>query len=123
MSTQEAASTSSPPAAALSSSTQMATDTTRAGEKANNIQLPYNFGFIVGVAAASFFVLLLVIFAICKYRNRDEGTYRIDETKNFGPFAELDAPLNGGSSKSSRSKSSASGKNRRKGVGVKEWYV
>ena len=85
---------------------------------------PYNFGFIVGVAAASFFVLLLLIFAICKYRNRDEGTYRIDETKNFGPFAELDAPLNGGgSSKSSRSKSSASGKNRRKGVGVKEWYV
>ena len=82
-----------------------------------------SFTFIVSVASATFFALMLIIFAVCKYRNRDEGTYRIDETKNFGPFAELDAPLNGGNGKKSTKASSASSKNRRKGVGVKEWYV
>ena len=73
---------------------------------------------IVCIALASFFVVLLLIFAIYKYRNRDEGTYTIDESKNCGPFAELDAPLNG--TKSSKNNN----KNRRmKENGNKEWYV
>ena len=120
---------SSTPETALASSTLVANAETTRSDKSlvspstTTTTTPYSFGFIVGVAAAAFFVLMLLIFAICKYRNRDEGTYRIDETKNFGPFAELDAPLNGAGSSKSRAKSSASGKNRRKGVGVKEWYV
>ena len=70
------------------------------------------------IAMASFLTLLLLIFALYKYRNRDEGTYTIDEAKNYGPFAELDMPLNG-------SKSKKKAKNRRKALVEKnkEWYV
>ena len=70
------------------------------------------------IAIASFLTLLMLIFALYKYRNRDEGTYTIDETKNYGPFAELDMPLNG-------SKSKKKAKNRRKALAEKnkEWYV
>lgn len=78
----------------------------------------FSTGFMVAVVAGSIFLLILIIFAIYKYRNRDEGTYTIDETKNCGPFAEIDMPLNG--AKSSKKSSS---KNRRKGLGNKEWYV
>ena len=102
-----------------SSSTTLVPSTSLSSETSTGKPLfSQGSSFILGVAAASFLVLLLLIFAICKYRNRDEGTYRIDETKNFGPFAELDAPLNGTSKKTSNNKN-----NRRKGVGVKEWYV
>ena len=72
-------------------------------------------GLIALIVGGSIFVLLLLIIGIYKYRNRDEGTYTIDEKKNYGPFAELDMPLNGSKSKKS--------KNKRKGLDNKEWYV
>lgn len=77
-----------------------------------------SYSLIIGVTIASFLVLLLLIFAIYKYRNRDEGSYIIDETKNCGPFAELDAhPLNGPKNCNSN------GNNRRKNLKNKEWFV
>ena len=81
--------------------------------------LDLSTGYIVLVVGGGVFLFLLLIFALYKYRNRDEGTYTIDETKNYGPFAELDAPLNG--SKATKKSS----KNRRKGLSDKnkEWYV
>ncbi len=81
--------------------------------------LDLSMGYIVLIAGGGVFLFLLLIFALYKYRNRDEGTYTIDETKNYGPFAELDMPLNG--SKASKKSS----KNRRKSLvdKNKEWYV
>lgn len=83
-----------------------------------NSILNLSTGYIIVIAVGSIFVLLVLIFALYKYRNRDEGTYTIDEAKNYGPFAELDMPLNG-------SKSKKAMKNRRKGLQEKnkEWYV
>jgi hypothetical protein len=75
-----------------------------------------SYSLIIGATISSFFVLLLLIFAIYKYRNRDEGSYVIDETKNCGPFAEMDIhPLNGSKN--------ANNNNRRKSLKNKEWFV
>lgn len=83
---------------------------------------------IVGISIASFITLIILIYAIYKYRNRDEGTYTIDETKNFGPFADLDAnnfdtnidektsSLNCGLKKAKGAKKESFNRN-------KEWYV
>ena len=80
-----------------------------------------NYSLIIGVTIASFIVLLLLIFAIYKYRNRDEGSYIIDETKNCGPFAELDVhPLNGSKK---TAKNNSNNNNRRKSLKNKEWFV
>jgi hypothetical protein len=90
-------------------------------------------GSMAAIVAGSAFVLFLFIFAIYKYCNREEGTYRIDESKNCGPFAELDMPLNSHhqsnkltsscSNSSSFSGKKSSKKNRRTGNSNKEWFV
>lgn len=103
-----------------------------------NASLTSNSLFLFVLASFALFILLLLIFALYKYRNRDEGSYRIDESKNCGPFAELSMPLNGAGhlktmsssssgasySSSSKKKSNAGGK---KGAAHnnpnKEWYV
>ncbi len=74
---------------------------------------------IIGIIFSVISVFVLLIIGICKYRNRDEGTYTIDETKNCGPFAEMDAPLNG----SNRTNKKLAKNNRRKEISNKEWYV
>ena len=77
-----------------------------------------NLSLIIGATISSFLILLLLIFAIYKYRNRDEGSYVIDETKNCGPFAEMDIhPLNGSKNNNSNNN------NRRKILKNKEWFV
>ena len=88
-------------------------------EMAKSYELGTNL--IVGIVMTSFLIFVLLILALCKYRNRDEGTYTIDETKNCGPFAELDTPLNGSTQKSSNKKTTKN--NRRKEISNKEWYV
>lgn len=65
-------------------------------------------------------IVCVLIIAVCKYRNRDEGTYTIDESKNCGPFAELDVPLNSSQKFSSKKKAA---KNRRPELSNKEWFV
>lgn len=80
--------------------------------------------YMIAIVCASVFLLFMLIFALYKYRNRDEGTYTIDETKNCGPFAELDMPLNGANQMNG--KSSKKHKNKRSpiaNVNNKEWYV
>ncbi len=80
----------------------------------------YSRSLLIGVVISIIVVFVLLIVAICKYRNRDEGTYTIDETKNCGPFAEIEAPLNGSKKKDSKKLAK---NNRRKEINNKEWYV
>ena len=87
-----------------------------------------NTGVIVGVTIASILILIILIYAIYKYRNRDEGTYTIDETKNFGPFADLDVNnscLNEDEKTSSLNcvKKGSKGVKKAAFNGNKEWYV
>lgn len=84
--------------------------------------------FLFGIGSLAVFILLVLIFAIYKYRNRDEGTYRIDESKNCGPFAELHMPLNSDGSQRLGSGGGGGGSKKKKS-GVrqnnpnKEWLV
>lgn len=80
----------------------------------------YSQSLMTTLIISFFLVLCILIIAVCKYRNRDEGTYTIDETKNCGPFAEMDAPLNGSAKKYSKT---AGRNNRRSEISNKEWYV
>ena len=82
---------------------------------------------IATFGAGAVFLLFLIILAVYKYCNREEGSYRIDESKNCGPFAELDMPLNGGVGDGLRKCGGGkkSSKNRRTGNNNnnKEWFV
>lgn len=79
---------------------------------------------IISAIVISAFLLLLIIIAIYKYRNRDEGTYRIDESKNCGPFAELQTPLTTNANSSSIKPSNGNKKYKKQFNNPnKEWYV
>ncbi|XP_061084265.1 neurexin 1a isoform X7 [Conger conger] len=40
-------------------------------------------GMVVGIVAAAALCILILLYAMYKYRNRDEGTYRVDESSNY----------------------------------------
>ncbi|GAB1597700.1 neurexin-2-like isoform X5 [Argonauta hians] len=42
-----------------------------------------NIGLIVGIAAGVLVALIVLIIALYKFRSRDEGSYKIDESQNF----------------------------------------
>ncbi len=92
-------------------------DTGSSGDKFEDM-LNMSAGQMAVIGGAGLVLLLLLVLGIYKYCNREEGSYRIDESKNVGPFAELDMPLNGGQGKKS-------GKNRRGPATAsnKEWFV
>ena len=84
-----------------------------------------NIVLILSIALGLVLLLLIFSYAFYKYRSRDEGTYKIDETKNYryetvstkAPIAMANGGANGCSAKGHGSKA-----NRKKGT-VKEWYV
>jgi hypothetical protein len=79
---------------------------------------------ILGIVAAIVLVLLGLAYGVYKYRSRDEGTYRIDEIKNYGYDACNSKPLvhlNSGKSRSSSGSSASSSRHKRKEN--REWYV
>ena len=87
--------------------------------KRGGTALGMNIGLIVGIAVGVVLLLLIIAFAFYKYKSRDEGSYKIDESKNYSYETCSTKPppqANGGLSKSG-SNCSKSKKN------VKEWYV
>ncbi|KAM4663092.1 LOW QUALITY PROTEIN: neurexin 3 [Discoglossus pictus] len=40
-------------------------------------------GMVVGIVAAAALCILILLYALYKYRNRDEGSYQVDETRNY----------------------------------------
>lgn len=87
--------------------------------KRGGTALGMNIGLIVGIAVGVVVLLLIIAFAFYKYKSRDEGSYKIDESKNYSYETCSTKPppqVNGGLSKSG-SNCSKSKKN------VKEWYV
>ena len=87
--------------------------------KRGGTALGMNIGLIVGIAVGVVLLLLIIAFAFYKYKSRDEGSYKIDESKNYSYETCSTKPppqVNGGVSKSG-SNCSKSKKN------VKEWYV
>ncbi len=97
--------------------------------KGKSFNLSSNIIVIVGITAGVLIILLLLAFAIYKYKSRDEGSYKIDESKNY-PYQEGAAvaacnkpssQVNGGScTRSSHSGMQTASKPKKN---VKEWYV
>ncbi|XP_026119439.1 neurexin-3b isoform X3 [Carassius auratus] len=40
-------------------------------------------GMVVGIISAAALCILILLYAMYKYRNRDEGSYQVDETRNY----------------------------------------
>ncbi|XP_031728675.1 neurexin 3b isoform X10 [Anarrhichthys ocellatus] len=40
-------------------------------------------GMVVGIVSAAALCILILLYAMYKYRNRDEGSYQVDETRNY----------------------------------------
>ncbi|CAH6778085.1 unknown_gene_16183 [Phodopus roborovskii] len=74
---------------------------------------------VVGIVAAAALCILILLYAMYKYRNRDEGSYHVDESRNY---ISNSAQSNGAVVKE-KQPSSAKGANKNKKNKDKEYYV
>ena len=88
-----------------------------------------NTALVIGVIAGILIAIVLVALVVYKLRNRTEGSYKVDESKNyqFGAIAASPAFLNGpppphlnGLTKGNPEKTP---KKKKGGKDLKEWYV
>ncbi|XP_062378045.1 neurexin 3a [Sardina pilchardus] len=75
-------------------------------------------GMVVGIVAAAALCILILLYAMYKYRNRDEGSYQVDETRNYITNS---AQSNGAVMKDKQS--SSKGSNKKQKNKDKEYYV
>uniref|UniRef100_A0A669QVZ7 Neurexin/syndecan/glycophorin C domain-containing protein n=1 Tax=Phasianus colchicus TaxID=9054 RepID=A0A669QVZ7_PHACC len=75
-------------------------------------------GMVVGIVAAAALCILILLYAMYKYRNRDEGSYQVDQSRHYIGTAGSAAPDN---EKSVGNPPKAAGKSRRNKD--KEYYV
>jgi hypothetical protein len=87
----------------------------------------FNIALLIGCISASIILIIIIIYAFYKYRNRDEGSYKIDESKNFVTNVPQDKHDNGGCvgkiSTSSHHRQKLLKTNDQNGVDSREWYV
>uniref|UniRef100_A0A8D2Q155 Neurexin/syndecan/glycophorin C domain-containing protein n=3 Tax=Toxicofera TaxID=1329911 RepID=A0A8D2Q155_VARKO len=74
---------------------------------------------VVGIVAAAALCILILLYAMYKYRNRDEGSYHVDESRNY---ISNSAQSNGAVIKEKQPNSSKSS-NKNKKNKDKEYYV
>ncbi len=91
------------------------------------IKRTFNITLLIGCISASIILIIIIIYAFVKYRNRDEGSYKIDESKNFVPTPHLNHRDNGGCggkiSSSTHHRQKLLTINEQNGVDSREWYV
>lgn len=75
-------------------------------------------GMVVGIVAAAALCILILLYAMYKYRNRDEGSYQVDESRNYITNS---AQSNGAVMKDKQSSSKSSNKKQKNKD--KEYYV
>ncbi|XP_061089329.1 neurexin 3a isoform X15 [Conger conger] len=75
-------------------------------------------GMVVGIVAAAALCILILLYAMYKYRNRDEGSYQVDETRNYITNS---AQTNGAVVKDKQQSSKSSSKKQKNKD--KEYYV
>ncbi|XP_061563168.1 neurexin-3-like isoform X8 [Cololabis saira] len=79
-------------------------------------------GMVVGIVSAAALCILILLYAMYKYRNRDEGSYQVDETRNYiSNSAQTNGAVVKDKAPSSSAKGSASSK--RPKDKDKEYYV
>lgn len=74
---------------------------------------------VVGIVAAAALCILILLYAMYKYRNRDEGSYHVDESRNY---ISNSAQSNGAVIKE-KQPNSAKSSNKNKKNKDKEYYV
>uniref|UniRef100_A0A3B3Z7N5 Laminin G domain-containing protein n=1 Tax=Periophthalmus magnuspinnatus TaxID=409849 RepID=A0A3B3Z7N5_9GOBI len=79
-------------------------------------------GMVVGIVSAAALCILILLYAMYKYRNRDEGSYQVDETRNY---ISNSAQTNGAvvKEKAPSGSAKASGSSKRPKDKDKEYYV
>ena len=87
------------------------------GRKATSVTL----WIILGVAGGVLLALLVLAYAVYKYKSKDEGTYKIDESKNYDAYEER-KPMTQSNNGCDKSSGPLIGKPVKK-KSVKEWYV
>ncbi|XP_051503036.1 neurexin-3a-like isoform X10 [Myxocyprinus asiaticus] len=75
-------------------------------------------GMVVGIVSAAALCILILLYAMYKYRNRDEGSYQVDETRNYITNS---AQSNGAVMKDKQQSSKSSNKKQKNKD--KEYYV
>lgn len=80
-----------------------------------------NIGLIVGIAAGVLVALIVLIIALYKFRSRDEGSYKIDESQNFA-YLDSKQQQSNGALLPHNNTAGGGGKSGKK-KDVKEWYV
>ncbi|KAK3584589.1 hypothetical protein CHS0354_040294, partial [Potamilus streckersoni] len=73
-----------------------------------------NIALIIGVTAGVVVALIILLVALYKFRSREEGSYKVDESQNFAYLESKKQPSNG-----ALVNHNGSGKKK----DVKEWYV
>lgn len=108
---------------AASNTSSLATSLTTTYQEKQTFQLL----LLLACLSAGILVLILIIYALIKYRNRDEGSYKIDESQNFVSKAYSDTQENAGKTPSSTSthhRQKLLVANEQRGLtDSREWYV
>ncbi|XP_076443088.1 neurexin 1-like isoform X2 [Babylonia areolata] len=78
-----------------------------------------NIGLIIGITISVTVAVTILCIALYKFRRRDEGTYKVDESQNFASLDRKGPPGNG----ALLGHSADTAKSTRKKKDVKEWYV
>uniref|UniRef100_A0A671L3A6 Neurexin-3b-like n=1 Tax=Sinocyclocheilus anshuiensis TaxID=1608454 RepID=A0A671L3A6_9TELE len=76
-------------------------------------------GMVVGIVTAAALCILILLYAMYKYRNRDEGSYQVDETRNYIS----NAAQNNGTVVKDKQPSTKGASNKRPKDKDKEYYV
>ncbi|XP_048035399.1 neurexin-3b isoform X12 [Megalobrama amblycephala] len=76
-------------------------------------------GMVVGIVSAAALCILILLYAMYKYRNRDEGSYQVDETRNYIS----NSAQNNGTVVKDKQSSTKSASNKRPKDKDKEYYV
>ena len=110
----------------LSTTTATVLNVSSLNTSQRGIKRTYNITLLIGCISASIILIIVIIYAFIKYRNRDEGSYKIDESKNFVPTPHLDHRDNGGCSgkvSSTHHRQKLLTTNEQNGFDSREWYV
>lgn len=78
-----------------------------------------NLALIIGIVGGVLVALIILIIALYKFRSRDEGTYKVDESQNFAFLEKKQQQGNGALLGNHSGGGGKSGKKK----DVKEWYV
>ncbi|MEQ2169195.1 Neurexin-3a [Goodea atripinnis] len=76
-------------------------------------------GMVIGIVAAAALCILILLYAMYKYRNRDEGSYQVDESRHYITNSAVQS--NGAVMKDKQQ--SLKGSNKRQKNKDKEYYV